>query len=370
MKRVGGFMLGVAVAASTVVLAAPSIAGAPRNTGKSIRVSARRGPFRCSATFPHRTIQPGRATRVRFRIKNVSDHEAMWHNPLARLAFRNAAGDLLWRTNVEQFQPTYPPRTLQPGESMQWYVNDTRVRWSGPLTVRPICVGLGKRLPSVKLKVGAPGPPESTATSIDKAVAYPGSPFQACAPGPQGQARIGTLENPSGDFPPLTVRCWADVRSEAGFDVVGLNMVSPDNAPDYTIKEGKGPRPGEEVDLPGSGSIMAGRWSFVVTDTYVRPVFSKMLARNVGDGSSLTTHTNEAPWRSLRPSSVRTETEIRSSCGTSTARPERSSWTGSPAAASRSLGSPIAAFSQQACDCRHHCEQRVSIASEAWTETS
>ncbi|MEA2499146.1 MAG: hypothetical protein QOH26_1551, partial [Actinomycetota bacterium] len=140
-------------------------------------------------------------------------------------------------------------------------------------------------MPTVELHVAAPGPTESTTASIEKAVARPGSPFQACPPGPQGQARTGTLEPAAGEnLPPLSVRCWADVRTEAGFDVVGLNLVAPGDGPDYTIAEGKGLRPGEEVDLPGTGSFMAARWTFVVTDTYARPVYAKALTRTAGAG--------------------------------------------------------------------------------------
>ena len=35
----------------------------------------------------------------------------------------------------------------------------------------------------------------------------------------------------------MTVRCWATATEENGFDVVNLNMVSPDDAPAYTLGE-------------------------------------------------------------------------------------------------------------------------------------
>ena len=285
MKRLGGLLAILCLTASVVT----GSAAGPRSSSAEdpIRVSAKNGDIRCTAVFPRRTIPPGRLTEVRLKLTNLGEDEYFWHNPKARLAFRDSDGDRLWRTNVPNLQPNPPPITIAPGDTVPWYISDTRVRWTGPLKVRPICLGLGKRMPAVELHVGAPGPPLTTDDSIDAAVAYPGNPFQACAPGPQGQARTGSLESlPEDGFPPLTVRCWADVRTEAGFDVVGLNMVSPDDAPDYTIREGTGPRPGEEVKLPGTGSLLAARWAFVVTEQYVRPVFSKTFVRTAGDGDT------------------------------------------------------------------------------------
>jgi hypothetical protein len=73
-----------------------------------------------------------------------------------------------------------------------------------------------------RASVAAPGGP-TIAAAIQAASSVPGSPFSVCRPGPTGSAAIGTFETPDGkSLPPLTLRCWADVTQENGFDVVSL----------------------------------------------------------------------------------------------------------------------------------------------------
>ena len=119
----------------------------------------------------------------------------------------------------------------------------------------------------------------------------------------------GEFAPPDGaPMPPLTVRCWAEVRHENGFDVVALSMVSPADAPDVVIPE---PADVDEAffgggDLPGEGSMLAMRWSFVVTADETRPVLFQMRDRTVGGG--------DAPWYLLRGGTWKTYTG-RAPCG-------------------------------------------------------
>jgi hypothetical protein len=79
------------------------------------------------------------------------------------------------------------------------------------------------------------------------------------------------------------LRCWAEVREADGFDVVALNVISPDSAPDFTINEGTSDMDALNGDLPGTGSFLAGRWSFVVVaNARARPVYSMTRYRTAG----------------------------------------------------------------------------------------
>jgi hypothetical protein len=140
-------------------------------------------------------------------------------------------------------------------------------------------------MPSVTLPVEAPGAPATVGDAIADVVAVPGSPFQACPPGPSGAARTGSFETPDGrTLPPLTLRCWAEVTRADGFDVVSLELVSPQDAPDFTIPENTfvfGPAP-----LPGTDNMLAARWDFVVTADSVIPYYAIMYDRALGRGTS------------------------------------------------------------------------------------
>jgi hypothetical protein len=136
---------------------------------------------------------------------------------------------------------------------------------------------------SVVLQVASPEPPTDDASAIAAAVDTPGSPFQACRPGPNGEQEKGTFAPPDGrHIAPLQIRCWADIQHEQGFDVVGLNMVSPWSTPATTLDENHL----GFVKLPGHGDAFAARWGFVVTADGARPYLALGASRGVGEGKS------------------------------------------------------------------------------------
>lgn len=243
-----------------------------------------KGTLRCIVTFPRRTLRPGFRTGARFQVTNITDRKLDVYG-IAHLIFRDAAGTALWDSAVRH-GPIPGPGTLRPGETVELFAFDARVRWSGPLTVEPVCGIRRLQMPSVSFPVRAPGFTGTAAEAIAAAVAEPGSPFQVCPPGTVGEAATGTFPTPDGrDLPPLTLRCWAEVRQEDGFAVVSLNLVSPQDAPDLTIDESSGfPFGGE---LPGEDNMLALRWSFVVSDAYVRPYLSRSQARALGEGEGV-----------------------------------------------------------------------------------
>lgn len=244
-----------------------------------------KGTVRCTVTFPTRTLRPGFETGATFAVTNLTDRKLDVYG-MGHLIFRDADGAELWDSAVD-WGPIGGPGTLRPSETAELYGFDARVRWSGPLTVVPSCGVRRLPMPSVTLGVQTPGFSGTTSDAIAAAVAEPGSPFQACPPGPAGEPATGTFATPDGrDLPQLTLRCWAEVRQEDGFDVVALNLVSPQEAPDFTLAESGGFGFGGE-ELPGDDNMLAARWSFVVTDAYARPYLSRSQARAMGEGEGV-----------------------------------------------------------------------------------
>jgi hypothetical protein len=240
--------------------------------------------LRCSASFPSRSIRVGSLIGATVRMKNISHHDVQTDAGSAYLVVRSSDGRFLWNTGSIGFfsQPPAIQRTLAPRRSLRLYLWDAKVRWPGPLQVRVICGGLDVHMPFVSLDVISPGAPVSVAAAIDAAVGVQGSPFQQCHPGPNGEPVIGTIATPDGrDVPPLTVRCWASVKVEPGFDAVKLHLVSPDDAPSYVLNDRFRIRPQPDRDAP---NFLAASWSFVVTSDYVRSYLALEELKAYGSG--------------------------------------------------------------------------------------
>jgi len=260
-----------------------------------------RGTLRCDAEFPLRTLLPGRDTSARLALTNITDGKLRLTWPTGGLVLRDEAGAVLWDTRsllLLRASPRHPfpgYLVLRSGRSVEIPVLETRIRWSGPIDVEPTC-GLPRLpMPSVTLGVEAPGAPATVSGSIAAAIAEPGSPWQVCPPGPFGEPATGVLETPDGqDLPSLTLRCWASVRREEGFDVVSLHLVSPSDAPAYEI--GEGTEIGWWEGLPGEANMLALRWSFVVTTEDARPYLSQMRARALGEGETVTYALSDGVW--------------------------------------------------------------------------
>lgn len=254
-----------------------------RSADHNVRVWAvnYKGTLRCAAVFPNKTLTPGRQTHVRFELTNLTDHKIRAGGIAGFRRFSDADRNVLWKTNPARY--FFAPGSLGPHETKTFESFDARIRWSGPLYVRPTCHGFNAQLPERRFNVAQPTAPSSDADAIDAAVSAPGSPFQSCHPGSDGEARTGSFAPPTGrDDPDMTLRCWAEVRHEQGFDVVALNMVSPEDAPDYTLKE-EAPSVGSAHSLPQEG-MLAGRWGFVVTSNHTRGYLSLMQDRLLDNG--------------------------------------------------------------------------------------
>jgi hypothetical protein len=251
---------------------------------RTVAAATSDGRLRCSASFPSRSIKVGSLIGATVELRNISHHAVRTEAGSAYLVIRSSDGRFLWNTGSIGLFSQPPPiqRTLAPGRSVRLYVWDAKVRWPGPVQVRVICGGLEVHMPTVSLEVTSPGPPASVTAAIDAAVGVPGSPFQQCHPGPNGEPALGTVATPDGrDVPPLTVRCWASVKAETDFDVVRLHIVSPDDAPSYVLNDRFRIRPQPVRDAP---NFLAASWDFVVTSDYVRSYLTLEESKAYGTG--------------------------------------------------------------------------------------
>jgi len=224
---------------------------------------------------------------VTIHVTDLTRHAITIYTQGAALSVRSSDGSYLWRTGPPGFfsGPPPSPQTLHPGWPVPMFLWDAKVRWSGPLQVRAICGDIKVRMPTVTLDVTSPGAPASVTAAIDTAVGVRGSPFQDCHPGPSGEPATGQSSTPDGrNLPPLTVRCWANVTFQDGFDVVRLHMVSPDDAPSYKLNDRFRITPQPPRDAP---NFFAASWDFVVTSTsahsYLSLSESKALGRGPGE---------------------------------------------------------------------------------------
>jgi hypothetical protein len=88
------------------------------------------------------------------------------------------------------------------------------------------------------------------------------------------------------DIPSLRVRCSAKVVRHPGFATVSLYFVSPPNAPTVRFPDTLYQMSNFD-SLPGTGSIEAGRWLFVVTSNAVREVIGPEFVVRMGGGTAL-----------------------------------------------------------------------------------
>lgn len=256
----------------------------------TVAASSRNGVFRCVASFPSATLHPGYQTHVSMSLVNLTSKRQTLYG-FGYLEFADRNGKELGQSLVPLFGPPPLPQKVPPHGSAPIFVWEARVRWGGLLQVTPQCEGV--HMPAAPLHVSAPGAPSSDQAAVDAAVAVPNSPFQVCHPTADGQTHNGLFPAPDGrDIPPLHVKCWAELRHERGFDVVALNLVSPQGFPKYTLAEADA-FPG---GLPGRVNAVAARWGFVVTATDVRPYIALMQARALGTGKAYDYEWDDGKW--------------------------------------------------------------------------
>lgn len=231
------------------------------------------GTLRCDARLTSDTVDPGEKIPLEISITNLSDRTQSVPGGISRMKVLDASGSTLFDSAEYEagiHGPFILEEDLEPGATFKpFFRSIVKVRWPGPLEVVPGCPLFDDPLPALTLDVTVLGSTPAIGKALEAALAETHGLFQGCLPEPDGNWVTGVIEIPGApDAPPMPARCSASVVEGEGFDVVELRLVSPPDAPDYEMPQYIIMVP----ELPGTGSMEALRWTFVVTDSETREV--------------------------------------------------------------------------------------------------
>lgn len=249
----------------------------PRGHRVVVSAVSKDGTLRCTATLPGDQLQPGLRPGVRFTLSNLSRRPVLYSGGTrGRIIVKDPSGRVLWDpVRIESLGhggPYLRPLRLRAGTTETIPTFEPTIWWGGHVTLDLSCLGLS--LGSIPVRVFEPGPAPPPGEALDRALARTGGLFDRCRPASDGSWTRGIMLPPDGaDVPPLRVRCSAHIVRHPGFAAVAITFVSPSDAPAITFPDDIYQLSNIE-SLPGTGSIEAGRWLFVVTRDAVREVSS------------------------------------------------------------------------------------------------
>lgn len=250
--------------------------GVSEGSGGNVRSSALvlGGKLRCTASIPA-AVQAGRDTGIRFSLTNVTNQ------PVKATFEDGTIGFVLTAPDGTVYDSRYAaqhslgggfvlPTTIAPGASFQPHADDVFVRWGGPLSLTPEC--LGRPLPPVRTAVRASGAPTSDAQALDLVVGATGHILDACRPTTSGTPIRGRIYPPSGSTPPMPATCSITLRPEGDFVAAQVLIVSPPDLSGVTVK----PPYDEPIGLKRKATAEVVSWDFVVTRDRALPVYSNL----------------------------------------------------------------------------------------------
>ena len=162
--------------------------------------------------------------------------------------------------------PAPSPTRIPAGATRKFSPADVWLRWSGPLSIKPTCVG--ETLPTLRTVVAAPGPAPDETQAVADVVAAAGHLFDKCRPVRARVPVIGTIDPPSGTAPAMHAACSIDLRREGFFWVAQTLVLIPP-----TLRGVKVSEPYEQLTMPvDSSSAEAIAWEFVDTAKGALPV--------------------------------------------------------------------------------------------------
>ncbi|HEY1330622.1 MAG TPA: hypothetical protein VGH10_04010 [Actinomycetota bacterium] len=256
-------------------------ASIPSNKPVTVSVTAKSYPVRCSATLDNPVIRPGEALQIHYALQNLGASLITDAYAGQRLVVRTTSGPILYDSQLATAGDTIgiptPTNPLSPGTRITLPRNQsttTIVRWPGPLVLQLSCPFVLARadrehaaipigaLPSVPVAVGTTGEAPDPDMAIRESVQATSGLFAQCSPGPGGAIVRGLVTPPAGHGAlPLPARCWAQVHTYEGFDVVDLLFVAPPNAPSVNL-----PTYLNQFQIQGTAVTELSRWTFVVTE--------------------------------------------------------------------------------------------------------
>jgi hypothetical protein len=229
------------------------------------------GTVRCTATLPA-SVQAGDDLGAVFAFHNLSKrtvkvdlaYGGMW------VLIKSPDGTTYdSRVPLEHNPGPYvPPIPIAPGKTKTVPLRNLRVRWDGPLNVRPGC-GLSVLRP-IRVAVTSPGLPKSESAALNAVVAASGHLLDNCRPTTSGVSVAGRIDPPSGDAPAMQARCSVTLERKRGFYVARVLIVTPPSLQVHAVE------PYGVLSGPNdpSHNAEAIAWQFVVTRDGATSVYS------------------------------------------------------------------------------------------------
>jgi hypothetical protein len=258
--------------------------GQPGDRTSSVAGPVRQGTLLCIVTASA-VVDPGRPLGIAFTVENVSDRTSKISADGATSYVVTDAGGVVYDTTneIHVLGPYIPPAEIAPGESWSSGADTRLVRWAGPLSVTPTC--LGTTLPALTLDVAVPGPTPIVAAAIEGAAETNGDLLDTCMPVDDGVPTLGTIRPPTpAEVPDMSASCSATVTLHDGFAVVRMLIVTPPEEQGVDVAN-----PYYLIALPDDGrSVEVIVWDVVVTRDRAVVVGGWVVARTApGDGKAL-----------------------------------------------------------------------------------
>jgi hypothetical protein len=260
----------------------------PQPAGQIVSVAGRvrQGKLLCTVTAPA-VVDPGDPLGLVFTIENQGERSRSFSTRgTTATSYVVVDGDGAVYDSVAAYMalglygPGFmPPTEVAPGETWTSPEDRTLVRWDGPLTITPTC--LGTELPALAVDVGVSGPPPTVAEAISASAGATGELLEACTPIQQSEPTLGTIAPPTADdAPDMTAACSATVTPHDGFALVRMEVVTPSDA-QGAVQVSHDPYHGlESFSLPDDArSIEVVIWDVVVTQDRAVVVGGRTVAR-------------------------------------------------------------------------------------------
>jgi hypothetical protein len=251
--------------------AAPASTPTPSSSGSVVSSSRLilHGQLRCTAQLPG-ALEPGHKTGLTLTVVNVSHgtvHAVLDDEMAFALVLR--AGVVTYDSRVPLYGGSGPPPTstsIAAGATKTVHPADVWVRWSGPVSIQPVCAGVV--LPTLHSTVAEEGPLPDQARALADVVAAAGHVFDNCRPVTSGVAVTGEIDPPSGKAPPMPAACSIELHREGQFWAARTLVVVPPDLRGVNVQQ-----PYEKVSIGAEhGTAEAIAWEFVDTVNGALPV--------------------------------------------------------------------------------------------------
>jgi hypothetical protein len=216
---------------------------------------------------------------MHFSVTNVTDQTVRATFEDGKMGFVLTAADRTAYDSRHNAQhalsvPFVLPTKIPPNHSFSPASDDVRVRWGGPLTLTPEC--LGTALPPLQANVSAIGAAVTDTQAIDAVAAASGGLLDSCRPAESGVPVDGKIEPPLGSTPAMPATCSITLQDQGGFSSARIVIIAPTGLSGVSVRP---PYEDQVLGISRHQDAEAVTWDFVVTSAGAIPVYSYVSAQ-------------------------------------------------------------------------------------------